>query len=142
MTHNIVDMNGSTQDMAGNMKQMDASTQNMAVSTYNMQRDMWSMNKNISGPMKMFNKFNPFGSDTTSPYVVPPPAAATPYYNYYIPQGGTVAPLPAVQPTPTAALPIVPAPQPPQPVGAETAKDGHSSVIKEGDKFVAMTIKG
>ncbi|EIJ35692.1 hypothetical protein [Thiothrix nivea] len=83
MTSNIVDMNGSTQNMAGNMQQMNASTQNMAVSTYNMQRDVWSMNKNISGPMKMFNKFTPFGSDKTTPYVVPPPAVATPYYNYY-----------------------------------------------------------
>ncbi len=92
MTHNIVGMNSSTQDMAGNMQQMNASTQNMAVSTYNMQRDMWSMNKNISGPMKMFNKFSPFGNDKTSPYVVPPPAVATPYYNYYTwPQGGAVA---------------------------------------------------
>ncbi len=80
MTHNIVGMNSSTQNMAGNIQQMNASTQNMAVSTYNMQRDMWSMNKNISGPMKMFNKFSPFGSDKTTPYVVPPPTTTLPYY--------------------------------------------------------------
>jgi hypothetical protein len=151
MANNIVGMNGSTQDIAGNMQQMNASTQNMAVSTYNMQRDMWSMNKNISGPMKMFNKFNPFGNDSTSPYVVPPPAvAATPYYNYYAaPQTQPVQPSPAVstqvqQPVAVDASSPTPAvaPQPEQPNGAATAKDGHSSVIKDGDKFVAMTIKG
>jgi hypothetical protein len=105
------------------------------------------MNKNISGPMKMFNKFNPFGSDTTSPYVVPPPTAATPYYNYYTtPQGGAVAQPPATPQVPVvppvAAPALAPAPALQQPTGAETAKDGHSSVIKEGDKFVAMTVKG
>lgn len=82
MTNNIMGMNSSTQTMAGNIQQMNASTQNMAASAYNMQRDMWSMNKNISGPMKMFNKFSPFGSDKTTPYVVPPPVVSTPYYNY------------------------------------------------------------
>lgn len=157
MTNNIVDMNGSTQDMAGNIQQMNASTQNMAVSTYNMQRDMWSMNKNISGPMKMFNKFSPFGNDTTSPYVVPPPAVATPYYNYYTwPQQGMAAqpqPLqpqlsvPAattqVQPSAAETLPVEAAPVvEPQPEGAATAKDGHSSVIPQGDKLAAIAIKG
>ncbi|WML89633.1 hypothetical protein RCF98_11700 [Thiothrix lacustris] len=150
MTHNIVGMNSSTQDMAGNMQQMNASTQNMAVSTYNMQRDMWSMNKNISGPMKMFNKFSPFGNDNTSPYVVPPPAVATPYYNYYtLPQSGVTQP--PLSPPTAAMIPVQPAvgvlppaaiPQPIQPSDAETAKDGHSSVDKDGDQFVAMMIKG
>lgn len=153
MTHNIVGMNSSTKDMAGNMQQMNASTQNMAVSTYNMQRDMWSMNKNISGPMKMFNKFSPFGSDKTSPYVVPPPAAtATPYYNYYTwPQSGVAqpqlaAPVAAVMSEQPAAVETAPAPpaaaqQPVQP-NAATAKDDHSSVEEESDKFVAMMTKG
>ncbi|WGZ93937.1 MAG: hypothetical protein QJT81_19460 [Candidatus Thiothrix putei] len=162
MTHNIVDMNSSTQDMAGNMKQMDASTQNMAVSTYNMQRDMWSMNKNISGPMKMFNKFSPFGNDTTSPYVVPPPAVATPYYNYYAvpqnvaPQGTSVAVQPQLQQPiqpeiPTVATPVQPAatsvPPPiggspvvePSPTDSATAKDGHSSVTIEGDSLASLS---
>lgn len=157
MTNNIVGMNSSTQDMAGNIQQMNASTQNMAVSTYNMQRDMWSMNKNISGPMKMFNKFSPFGNDTTSPYVVPPPAVATPYYNYYTAPAGTVtqgvAIQPqAVQPAPAAATEVQPAnavqpvmgspvTQPP-PNDSTTAKDGHSSLITEDDKFASLDIKG
>ena len=154
MSHNIVGMNSSTQDMAGNMQEMNASTQNMAVSTYNMQRDMWSMNKNISGPMKMFNKFNPFGSDNNSPYVVPPPAVATPYYNYYTwPQSGVNQPQPvmptaAVMPTPPAVVETLPtlapaaAPQSIPPNGAATAKDEHSSVEKVGNQFVAMMIRG
>lgn len=156
MTNNIVGMNSSTQDMAGNIQQMNASTQNMAVSTYNMQRDMWSMNKNISGPMKMFNKFSPFGNDTTSPYVVPPPAVATPYYNYYTaPAAGTVtqgvaAQPQAVQPAPAAEVqpanpiqPVMgsPVPQPPS-NDATTAKDGHSSLITEDDKFASLEVKG
>lgn len=138
MADNVVGMNSSTQDMAGNIQQMNASTQNMAVSTYNMQRDMWSMNKNISGPMKMFNKFSPFGSDKTSPYVVPPPTfGATPYYNNYYtwPQTTTVTtqPTQVVQPaTPTT----VPAQVQPadngssleSPAGSATAKDGHSAI--------------
>jgi hypothetical protein len=115
MTNNIVDMNASTQDMAGNIQQMNSSTQNMAVSTYNMQHDMWSMNKNISGPMKMFNKFNPFGNDKTTPYVVPPPAMTTPYYNnYYGMQQAQPAVGVAVQPVapvaaPAAAVAVEPA---------------------------------
>lgn len=139
MANNVVGMNSSTQDMAGNIQQMNASTQNMAVSTYNMQRDMWSMNKNISGPMKMFNKFNPFGSDKTSPYVVPPPAfGTTPYYNnsYYTwPQTTTVTtqPTPVVQPaTPaTAPVPVQPADNGSSleiPADSATAKDGHSAI--------------
>lgn len=153
MTHSVVGMNSSTQDIAGNIQQMNDSTQNMAVSTYNMQRDMWSMNKNISGPMKMFNKFSPFGSDKTAPYVVPPPAmTVSPYYNnsYYAwPQGQTAT---VAQPAPvqlpvtaqTEALPSVAAPvtapqeevpaeagpgsTPETPAGAATAKDGHTSI--------------
>ncbi|QQZ29446.1 hypothetical protein HMY34_12055 [Thiothrix subterranea] len=160
MTNNIVGMNSSTQDMAGNIQQMNASTQNMAVSTYNMQRDMWSMNKNISGPMKMFNKFSPFGNDTTSPYVVPPPAVATPYYNYYTTPAGTVAQGVAVQPqavqppAPTAAtIEVQPATNAVQPVveipvtqppsnDSTTAKDGHSSLITEDEKFASLEVKG
>ncbi len=144
MTNNIVGMNSSTQDMAGNIQQMNASTQNMAVSTYNMQRDMWSMNKNISGPMKLFNKFSPFGNDSTAPYVVPPPAAAAPYYGYYTPntaaQGVAVQP----QPVPAVAQPVVetPANQVPA-LDSTTAKDGHSSLITEDDKFVSLLeVKG
>ncbi len=148
MTNNIVGMNSSTQDMAGNIQQMNASTQNMAVSTYNMQRDMWSMNKNISGPMKMFNKFSPFGSDTTSPYVVPPPAVATPYYNYYPSPAGTVAQGVAIQPQVVQPAPVTPQPvvetptsQPPA-IDSTTAKDGHSSLITEDDKFASLDSKG
>lgn len=144
MTNNIVDMNGSTQNMAGNIQQMNASTQNMAASTYNMQRDMWTMNKNISGSMKMFNKFSPFGSDTNAPYVVPPPVVTTsPYYHYYGWQQHTavqpqIVPAPASTPTtapmPAATMPAEVAPatpvSPPQD-GAATAQDGHSAVTSE-----------
>lgn len=161
MTHNIVGMNDSTQTMAGNIQQMNASTQNMAVSTYNIQRDMWNMNKNISGPMKMFNKFSPFGSDKTSPYVVPPPVVGMPYYNYYSwPQTTAVQPqaqaasVPATapveagspagtqQPTvieqpPTEPLPLTPGAG--QPGGAASARDGHSAIVPEMDKLATVT---
>lgn len=142
MTNNIIDMNGSTQNMAGNIQQMNASTQNMAASTYNMQRDMWTMNKNISGPMKMFNKFSPFGSDTNAPYVVPPPVVtAIPYYHYYGWQQNTavqpqVTPAPATTSTPVLTVPAEVAPaipaSPPQ-EDAATAKEGHSAVTPETD---------
>lgn len=144
MTHNIVGMNGSTQDMAGNIQQMNASTQNMAVSTYNMQRDMWSMNKNISGPMKMFNKFSPFGNDKTNPYVVPPPATTqTPYYNYSWP-ANTVAVQPVVPQQPV----VTTTPQPtiintpavvPAGSNAENAKDGHSATQPDSEQIVASS---
>lgn len=152
MSSNIVGMNDSTQDMAGNIRQMNASTQNMAVSTYNMQRDMWSMNKNISGPMKMFNKFNPFGSDKTTPYVVPPPVVSSPYYNYYSwPQNAGGQPSlqqPAAPPAagnymqqPPAVGAVPQAPSPALPVDGSggtpsTAQDGHSFVIPTQDEGV------
>lgn len=167
MTNNIVGMNDSTRSMAGNVQQMNASTQNMAVSTYNMQRDMWSMNKNISGPMKMFNKFTPFGSDKTTPYVVPPPVVGMPYYNNYAWPQGTVAQPPAQQvqqaATPTTSVPEtapvadmatqqpvtepgsvaepVPAVAPGvgQPEGAATAKDEHSAVMPGMDVLATAT---
>ena len=84
MSTNMGDMTNSTQTMVNNIQQMNTSTQNIAASAYNMQRDMWAMNKSISGPMKMFNMFTPFGNDKTTPYVVPPPVVA-PYNNmgYY-----------------------------------------------------------
>lgn len=153
MTSSVVGMDNSTQNMATNVQQMNASTQNMAASAYNMQRDMWSMNKNISGPMKMFNKFSPFGSDKTAPYVVPPPAmTAMPYYNNYYawPQmQSATAGQPGVTAQPSAttaqteATPVAPAATLPQQVApleggdsmeeapagnAATAKDGHSSI--------------
>ena len=80
MSGSIDQMNDNTRAMTANIQQMNASTQNMAVSTYTMQRDMWQINKNISGPMKMFNTFNPFKGDNITPYVVPPPT--TPYYTW------------------------------------------------------------
>lgn len=156
MSNNIVGMNSSTQDMAGNLQQMNASTQNMAVSTYNMQRDMWSMNKNISGPMKMINKFNPFGSDKTTPYVVPPPSTTAvtpnPYYNYYgIMQQSApsaVAPVTSAPVAPVAAQPatpevVTPAVAPPAtPAGAATAKDGHSAVEPPNEQLLASATRG
>jgi uncharacterized protein YoxC len=143
MTHNIVGMNGSTQDMAGNIQQMNASTQNMAVSTYNMQRDVWSMNKNISGPMKMFNKFSPFGNDTTNPYVVAPPAStATPYYNYSWPANTAVTqpavPQPPVAPVTTTTPPALGTPAPAG-GNAENAKDEHSATQPENAQIVASS---
>lgn len=155
MSNNIVGMNSSTQDMAGNLQQMNASTQNMAVSTYNMQRDMWSMNKNISGPMKMLNKFNPFGSDKTTPYIVPPPATTAvtpnPYYNYYgmqQPAPSAVAPATSAPVAPVAAQPatpevVTPAVAPPAtPAGAATAKDGHSAVEPPNEQLLASATRG
>ncbi|QTR50552.1 hypothetical protein [Candidatus Thiothrix anitrata] len=154
MSNNIVGMNSSTQDMAGNIQQMNASTQNMAVSTYNMQRDMWSMNKNISGPMKMFNKFSPFGSDKTSPYVVPPPATTAvtpnPYYNYYgaqqsaqpaTTQAPASAPVATQQPTTPGVVAPTVAPAAPAD-GAATAKDGHSAVELPNEQLLASATRG
>lgn len=169
MTDNIVGMNSSTQSMANNVQQMNASTQNMAVSTYNMQRDMWSMNKNISGPMKMFNKFSPFGNDKTSPYVVPPPmVGGYPSYNTGYatwPQQQVTAAQPATQAAvpqasaepasgqagaetaetsaaPAAEQPagFTPTPANTAPADAATAKDGHSAVEPESGKTIADRI--
>lgn len=102
MTLTIQQMNNNTAVMTTHMQQMNASTQNMAVSTYNMQHDMWYLNKNISGPMKMFNKFNPFGSSDTVPYVVPPPSVSY-YPNYYAwPYNGVTQAMPqTLLPTPS-----------------------------------------
>jgi uncharacterized protein YoxC len=97
MSTNMGDMTNSTQTMVNNIQQMNTSTQNIAASAYNMQRDMWTMNKNISGPMKMFSMFTPFGNDKTTPYVVPPPIMAS--YNNM----GYYHPIPMYTPTPTIA---------------------------------------
>ena len=97
MSTNMGDMTNSTQAMVSNIQQMNTSTQNIAASAYNMQRDMWTMNKSISGPMKMFNMFTPFGNDKTTPYVVPPPVVA-PYNNM-----GYYNPMQMYIPTPTTA---------------------------------------
>ena len=85
MSTNMGDMTNSTQIMVNSIQQMNTSTQNIAASAYNMQRDMWTMNKSISGPMKMFNMFTPFGNDKTTPYVVPPPIVAPYNMGYYNP---------------------------------------------------------
>lgn len=156
MTNNIIDMNGSTQNMAGNLQQMNASTQNMAASTYNMQRDMWTMNKNISGPMKMFSKFSPFGNDTNPPYVVPPPViTATPYYHYYYGWQPNTVVQPQVTPTsattattstsaitaPAEVTPVSSQPAVPPQEGAATAKEGHSAVTPETNTLAIVTPK-
>jgi uncharacterized protein YoxC len=142
MSRNVGLMTGGVQNMTGSVEQMNASTQNMAVSTYNMQHDLWSMNKNISGPMKMFNKFNPFGDDKTHPYVVPPPYANYYNSNYGWPQpwygmqqqptapntNGTVQPNPAPQ-VPSSAVPEAVPTQPiTPPAGNPTAEDHHSAL--------------
>ncbi len=131
MTQNIQQMNNNTAAMTTYIQQMNVSTQNMAVSTYNMQHDMWYLNKNISGPMKMFNKFNPFGGSDTVPYVVPPPPVTSYYPNYYAwPYNvGTQLSTPAVVPAQSVTVPTKVTSEPsnsvvnPQPVPAAVGND-------------------
>lgn len=136
MNHSVMGMSDNTRQMSNDVTQMNASTQNMAVSTYNMQRDMWSMNRNISKPLKIFNKFMPFGgSDQPPPYAAPlsqpVPYYGNAYYNngwYYsaqppaLPVQGSVVPTA----TPTVLVPAVDAQPPVQQQPARTVDDSQS----------------
>ena len=117
---------------------------------------VWQQGNNLISDMpKMLNKFNPFGSDKTTPYIVPPPATTAvtpnPYYNYYgmqQPAPSAVAPTTSAPVAPVAAQPatpevVTPAVAPPAtPAGAATAKDGHSAVEPPNEQLLASATRG
>lgn len=78
MSKQIFDMGGNIKQMSNDMQQMNWSTQNMAASTYYMQGDMQQMNRNVSKPFKMMNRFIPFSGSNKRSYN--PPPMMPPYY--------------------------------------------------------------
>jgi uncharacterized protein YoxC len=68
MSGNIGEMTSNTDEMVKNIGGLRSATYDMAASTNNMQRDMWSLNKNISTPLSMVNKFIPWKNSTSMPF--------------------------------------------------------------------------
>lgn len=72
------DIEGNMQAMANHVQQMDTTTQNIAGSVYNLQYGVGRINHHTSAPLKMLNTFNPLGTSSSKPYVLPPPAMPSP----------------------------------------------------------------
>ncbi len=68
MSGNIGSMTENTDEMVKSIGGLRSATYDMAASTNNMQRDMWSLNKNISTPLSMVNKFIPWKNSTSMPF--------------------------------------------------------------------------
>ena len=68
MSGNIGSMTTNTDEMVQSIGGLRSATYDMAASTNNMQRDMWSLNKNISTPLSMVNKFIPWKNSTSMPF--------------------------------------------------------------------------
>lgn len=68
MSSNVGNMSENTVEMVNNISGLRTATYDMAASTNNMQRDMWSLNKNISTPLSMMNKFIPWKNSQSMPF--------------------------------------------------------------------------
>lgn len=88
----------------------------------------------------MFNKFNPFGNDKNTPYVVPPPAMTTPYYNNYYGAQQFQAPVGVVaQPAAPAAAAVV---EPATPLVPQAVPANTSAPVMEKPTTDAATANG
>lgn len=68
MSGDIGSMTNNTDKMVKSIGGLRSATYDMAASTNNMQRDMWSLNKNISTPLSMVNKFIPWKNSNSMPF--------------------------------------------------------------------------
>ena len=82
MSNNVGDMTDNTVEMVNSISGLRAATYDMAASTNNMQRDMWSLNKNISTPLSMMNKFIPWKNSSSMPFQGSPAPLPPSYFAY------------------------------------------------------------
>lgn len=72
LVDNTHDMNKNMNDLVGTTGKMSTSVDYLSTYTGNMQQDMWSLNRNISKPLCMFNKFIPWSNNSGSGQHRPP----------------------------------------------------------------------
>ncbi len=121
MSGNIGSMTENTDEMVKSIGGLRSATYDMAASTNNMQRDMWSLNKNISTPLSMVNKFIPWKNSTSMPFPgsqrpLPQsyfayPAQQQPYMGNNNAAGGLIPP-PLTMPNGGFLPPVYPAAEP------------------------------
>ncbi len=81
LVNNTRDMNENMTDLVGTTGKMSTSVDHLSTYTGNMQQDMWSLNRSISKPLNMFNKFIPWGNNSGSSQYRPP-VYLSPQYRY------------------------------------------------------------
>jgi uncharacterized protein YoxC len=81
LVNNTHDMNANMTDLVGTTGKMSKSVDHLSTYTGNMQQDMWSLNRSISKPLNMFNKFIPWGGNSGSSQYRPP-VYLSPQYRY------------------------------------------------------------
>jgi uncharacterized protein YoxC len=72
LVDNTRDMNGNMTELVATTGKMSTSVDHLSAYTGNMQQDMWSLNRSISKPLNMFNKFIPWGNNSGSSQYRPP----------------------------------------------------------------------
>lgn len=72
LINNTHDMNENMTELVGTTGRMSTSVEYLSAYTGNMQQDMWSLNRNISKPLGMFNKFIPWSNNSGSGQQRPP----------------------------------------------------------------------
>lgn len=73
-------MNQQVKHMSLHTQHMSSGVEQMAIYTGHMQQDLWSLNKNISKPFDLFNKFIPWSGDSNQRRFIP-----SQNYTYYYP---------------------------------------------------------
>ncbi|HHL19521.1 MAG TPA: hypothetical protein ENJ33_07280 [Thiothrix sp.] len=81
LVDNTRDMNANMTDLVGTTGKMSNSVDHLSTYTGNMQQDMWSLNRSISKPLNMFNKFIPWSNNSGSSQYRPP-IYFSPQYRY------------------------------------------------------------
>jgi len=130
MSNNVGNMTDNTVEMVNSISGLRAATYDMAASTNNMQRDMWSLNKNISTPLSMMNKFIPWKNSNSQPFPGSPAPLPPSYFAYPArqAQGEFIQP-PAPLPVPDVYTPP-PVNPTNQPVGV-TVESNDQSLLAE-----------
>ena len=99
LVDNTRDMNANMTDLVGTTGKMSNSVDHLSTYTGNMQQDMWSLNRSISKPLNMFNKFIPWGNNSGSSQYRPPVYLSPQYqqqYRYQQQASQAVAPTPSI----------------------------------------------
>lgn len=95
LVDNTQNMNANMTDLVATTSKMSNSVDHLSTYTGNMQQDMWSLNRNISKPLSMFNRFIPWSNNSGSRQNVPPV-----YYSQYPRQPYQQVPRQTVSPAP------------------------------------------
>lgn len=72
LVNNTHDMNDNMTELVATTGKMSTSVDYLSAYTGNMQQDMWSLNRSISKPLNMFNKFIPWSNNSGSSQYRPP----------------------------------------------------------------------